>query len=258
MPCYASSFPKYIKGNVKAFPNPAFQQKLQAKPGTEGDTQKVIINVGGMKANKNFITLLQSFALIAKDHPKWVIKVYGKTDEGNQPHKVEIREFIKAHHLEDRVLICGPTDDIFAEFAASHIHVISSLSEGCPTCVLEAMATGVPSIGFADCPGTNELIRDGEDGLLVSPDDRVGNLSNALRQLMNSSKQRGEMGKRARANSKKFSPDLIYDQWEQLFYEAAEYKNDPERLFREQMAIDPERAMHARRMREKLVQQYKG
>jgi hypothetical protein len=49
MPCYASSFPKYIKGNVKAFPNPAFQQKLQAKPGTEGDTQKVIINVGGIQ-----------------------------------------------------------------------------------------------------------------------------------------------------------------------------------------------------------------
>ncbi|MEZ4551232.1 MAG: glycosyltransferase [Desulfobacterales bacterium] len=137
----------------------------------------------------------------------------------------------------------------------SHIQGHRLFERGCPTCVLEAMATGVPSIGFADCPGTNELIQHGENGILVSPEDRVGNLSQALHQLMASAEKRLNMGKRAWRDGRQFDPDTIYDQWEQLFYEMAEYKDDPERLFREQMAVDPEKAMHARRMRVKLIKQ---
>ncbi|MGH8523459.1 MAG: glycosyltransferase family 4 protein [Gammaproteobacteria bacterium] len=58
---------------------------------------------------------------------------------------------------KSRQEVYGPVDDIFADLAAAHLHVISSLSEGCPTSILEAMATGLPSVGFADCPGTNQL-----------------------------------------------------------------------------------------------------
>ena len=218
----------------------------------------VIINIGGVKDNKNLITLLKAFALLAKEYSNWVIKVFGKTLSGKKPHEVKLIEFIKKNSLEKRVFFCGPTDDIFSEFVNSQIHVISSLSEGCPNCVLEAMVTGLPSIGFADCPGTNELIRDGKNGLLVSPDDRVNNLGQALRQLMDSKDLREKMGAKAIEDTKAFAPGAVYDQWEQLFYEAAEYKADPERLFREQMVIDPERAMHARRMREKLMKQIRG
>jgi glycosyltransferase involved in cell wall biosynthesis len=147
---------------------------------------------------------------------------------------------------------------MYAEYAASHIHVISSLSEGCPTVVLEAMSAGLPSVGFADCPGTNELIRHESNGLLASPEDRVTGLESVLGKLMSSPELRNRLGSQALEDSKAFEPKNIYDQWELLFFEGARYKNDPSRLFREQMAIDPERAMHARRMREKLVQEIKG
>jgi len=256
MDSYVQSFPKYIQKFVRFFSNPSFPHEILANH-VCNTQDKTIINIGGMKANKNLITLLRAFHTLIPEFPGWQLKIFGKTAESAGPHKVEIRKFIQDNEIEDRVHICGPTDDIFTEFANSHIHVIASLSEGCPTCVLEAMATGVPSIGFADCPGTNELIRHGENGLLAEPDDRVANLREELRKLMSSAELREELGKKAWQDSKQFAPETIYDQWEQLFYEAAEYKNDPDRLFREQMAIDPERAMHARRMREKLMQQIK-
>jgi glycosyltransferase involved in cell wall biosynthesis len=257
MPNYKQSFPPYIQSRVHVFTNPTFSQTAQANFDNSPQSRKSIININGFKANKNLLTLLQSFALLAEDFPEWNIRVIGKEPDKKFPHVEKILDFISENNLKERVTISGPVDDIYAHFAAAHIHAIASLSEGCPTVVLEAMSMGLPSVGYADCPGTNDLIRHGENGLLASPEDRVGSLAQALEQLMSSAELRERMGRVAWEDSKQFDPKTIYDQWEQLFFEAAEYKNDPERLFREQMAIDPERAMHARRMREELIKQVK-
>lgn len=255
MPDYALSFPDYIQPSVCVFPNPAFPQQKLADPAGDSSGRKAIINIGGMKnKNKNLMVFLQAFAHLAPAFSDWDIKVFGEHAEGIKPHEREIFDFIQAHGLGGRVQICGPTDDIFPEYTKAHIHVISSLSEGCPTCVLEAMATGLPSIGFADCPGTNQLIHHEENGLLASPEDRVSSMENALRRLMSSADLRARLGRQALEDSKAFDPCQVYDQWETLFHEAAEYKKDPGRLLREQMAIDPERAMHAYRCRKKLIE----
>lgn len=255
---YTFSFPDYIRPSVRAFPNPASPQRTYADPAGSFAERKVIINIGGMKGSKNLITLLHAFRGLASTFLDWDLKVFGKSTYGGAPHEREISDFIKANRLENRVKICGLVDDIFAEFAAAHIHVISSLSEGCPTCVLEAMATGVPSIGFADCTGTNQLIRHRENGLLASPEDRIKSLENALRQLMGSVEIRVRLGRQALKDSRAFCPDKIYDQWEALFYEAAEYKSDPARLLREQKAIDPERAAHVQRCRKTVLARVGG
>jgi hypothetical protein len=59
---------------------------------------------------------------------------------------------------------------------------------------------------------------------------------------------REKLGEQALADAAAFEPQGIYDQWERMFYEAAEYWDDSGRLRREQMSIDPERALHAHRM----------
>ena len=253
MPRYVDSFPDYIKRSARGFANPAFPQDSLSL----GGGKKVIINIGGMKQNKNLITLLKAFEPLAKANPDWVLKVYGKTAEGPQPHKVAIREFIAEHALENQVLIVGPTDDIFSALAESAIHVTASLSEGCPTCVLEAMAMGVPSIGFEDCAGTNELIVHESNGLLASSEDRVNDLRKKLQQLMQSSELREDFGEQALKDSKKYTPEQVYNHWEALFYEAADYKDNVNRLFDEQMTMNPEHAVHSRRMLKKLVESIK-
>lgn len=248
MPSYKTSLRSYIQPQVRAFPNPCPAHDHRATPGRlEG--RKRIILLNGFKQNKEFLLLLQAFQTIANLFSDWDILMVGSIlpPEQNSYCK-ELYNFLHEHALEQRVLLIGSTDDVFRYYTEAQIHVITSLSEGCPTVVLEAMSVGLPSIGFKDCPGTNELIRHEENGLLVDEDDRVANLSKALSRLMGDAALREQLGRQALEDAKLYSPATIYDQWEQMFREAAEYKNDPDRLLREQMAIAPEAALHARRM----------
>jgi glycosyltransferase involved in cell wall biosynthesis len=258
MPGYKLSFPDYIRPQVYAFSNPAQHQTNLCNPSGYRKESKTIININGFKENKNLISLVQAFARLAHISPEWKLKIVGKPPNEEFEHVQQILQVIRQNNLQDRVEIIKPQEDLYPHYVTAHIHVISSLAEGCPTVVLEAMSVGLPSIGYADCPGTNELIRHESNGFLADPHDRIVGLETALRKLMASSETRLRFGYQAREDAKSFEPEKIYDQWETLFYEAAEYKKDPGRLFREQMAIDSEKAMHARRMREKIIQNTKG
>jgi glycosyltransferase involved in cell wall biosynthesis len=253
MPTYSLSFPDYIRQSIRAFPNPAFPKNLVSYPRSLNNSKKVILIINGFKANKNFITLLKAFKRLYSKFPNWEIKAVGKLPDESQPYIQEIMKFIEVNDIRDKVVISGPTSDIFSEYAQADIHIIPSLSEGCPTVVLEAMSMGVPSIGYEDCPGTNALIQHEINGLLSSSDDRVTGLELVLNQLMSSFDLRERLGKQAFEDSKRFEPHNIYDQWEQLFLEASEYKKDTSRLFKEQVEINQEHAMHALRIRKLIM-----
>jgi len=255
MRSYIQSFAPHIRKQIRAFSNPAFRQDVPANVGIQDAGEYYITIVNGFKKNKNLLGLLQAFQRLVGDFPSWGIKVIGRGGDPDNPHDMELSEAIRDLGLASRVHITGQTDDVYVHYRQSQIHVIASLSEGCPTAVLEAMSVGVPSIGFADCPGTNELIVHEENGLLADPTDRIAGLEAALRRLMSSAELRVRLGEQSFKDSQSFEPSRIYDQWEELFAEAASYKGDLDRLFREQLQIAPERALHARRMIGPLLQQ---
>jgi glycosyltransferase involved in cell wall biosynthesis len=258
MPGYENSFPEYIRSNVRSFTNPCFPQEHQAEPASSLNGRKSIININGFKMNKNLITLLKAFKRLAPSFPEWDLKIFGKTCKGTAPHKIELIDFINNSGLSHRIFICGPAKDIFEEYAAANVHVIASRSEGCPTCVLEAMSTGLPSIGYEDCPGTNKLIIHGKNGLLAASSDPVEGLESALRRYMLSTEFAERLGKEVLKDSRTYIPKTIYDNWETLFFEAAAYKNNMQLLAEEQMDIDKPRALHAQRMRSRLVREWGG
>lgn len=248
MPSYKNSFPRYIQNSIRAFSNPCYVNTSTALS-RDSDSLNEIIIVNGFKGNKNLITLLMAFNQIKDFFEGWNVKVVGNND-GEEPHKKLIREFIASNGLTSRVSLVGATENIEIEYAKSKIHVIASLSEGCPTCVLEAMSFGIPSVGFDDCPGTNELILHRQNGLLANSADRVIGLRDALHELMSDETLRHNLGRQALSDSVAYSPKNIYDQWEEFFTQASLYKNDLNKLYVEQAAIDPEAARHSRRMRE--------
>ena len=80
----------------------------------------------------------------------------------------------------------------------------------------EALAAEVPAVGFADSPGTNEIIQDNVNGLLVSGPDRVEALANGLARLMVDEKLRRKLGKAGPASVAKYGVEPVTDQWEDL------------------------------------------
>jgi glycosyltransferase involved in cell wall biosynthesis len=90
----------------------------------------------------------------------------------------------------------GHQTDIAAIWARAHIALLPSYREGMPMSLLEAAACGRPII-TADVPGCNELVIDGETGLLVVSNDWLG-LADALERLALSSSLRAKLGAAAR------------------------------------------------------------
>ena len=78
----------------------------------------------------------------------------------------------------------------------------------------EGMSVGLPAIGYKSCPAVNELIKNGETGILC--EDGVEPFVKALDKLMGDKNVRIEMGKAAKADMAQFAPEKIWDKWEEL------------------------------------------
>src|SRR5690606_20900851 len=78
------------------------------------------------------------------------------------------------------------------------------------------LSHALPVVGFADCPGTNELVRDGVNGVLVTGPDRTAALAKALSDLMACAPLRARLGAEGPASVEAFAPERIADIWEAL------------------------------------------
>jgi glycosyltransferase involved in cell wall biosynthesis len=87
-------------------------------------------------------------------------------------------------------------DELSALYARARLLLTGSRYEGRPVAVIEAMASGVPVVGF-DVPGLRELVRPGRDGLLALPGD-VTDLSSALGDLLDEPDLAAAMGRAGR------------------------------------------------------------
>lgn len=118
---------------------------------------------------------------------------------GDGPDRPSLEAQARALKLGDCVTFVGPVnpDKVRGWYECSSVFVLPSFAEGIPVVLMEAMATGVPVISTT-VAGIPELIRHGEDGLLVAPSDPDG-LADALESLLRDAGRRRQFASRARA-----------------------------------------------------------
>jgi len=113
----------------------------------------------------------------------------------------------------------GHRDDVRELLHAAHIACLPSWREGTPRSLLEAMACGLPVVA-TDVPGCREVVRNGDNGLLVPPRDPQA-LADALRRLINDPELRTSMGARSRQRAvDEFSAEHVIERT-MAVYEAA-------------------------------------
>lgn len=117
---------------------------------------------------------------------------------GTGPDEASLRSLSHALELDDMVQFTGAQnqDEVRAWYRRSDVFALPSFAEGIPVVLMEAMASGVPCL-TTRITGIPELIRDGIDGMLVTPSD-VQELADSLALLKDDPELRREMGESGR------------------------------------------------------------
>lgn len=172
---------------------------------------KVIVAAGRYAPEKGYDRLIDAFAAVAPEHPDWSLRIFG-----HGPLQDELQDQVRRLGLEAQVELPGLAEDIEAELRAGSIFALSSIHEGLPMALAEAMACGVPCVAFDCAAGVREIITDGQDGIVVQPRN-VPAFSAALRTLMDDRDLRHRLGAAARHSVRRFTPDAIAAEWEDVF-----------------------------------------
>jgi glycosyltransferase involved in cell wall biosynthesis len=215
LPSFKNFFSPRVQLRTYVTPNPVepIDASQRATP-AETEGMKTIIATGRFEPVKDHATLIRAFAKLHQQFPDWQVKIFG-----HGSLKKMLSALIKELGLTQQVFLCPHTDDINQEYRASHILAMPSLFEGWGLSLTEAMAHGLPSLGFDDATGINSLILHDQTGFLADGKNRVESFAHYLCLLMQNEKMRKKMGAAAVSFVSQYSPEKVYSLWDNMLGE---------------------------------------
>lgn len=185
--------------------NQVNEQFFKAIP---SDIHEGIVTVGRLTAQKNHEMLIRAFSEIA-DRTSENLIIYGEGECRNA-----LTKLAEEKSLSHRIFFPGTISDVANVIKSAKIFVLSSNYEGMPNALLEAMALGLPCIS-TDCPcgGPRELFEGQKNGVLVDVDND-SQMAEKMIYLLENETERREISLNASNYAKRFSPEIIFGQWE--------------------------------------------
>jgi glycosyltransferase involved in cell wall biosynthesis len=147
----------------------------------------IVGNVAALVPHKGQRHLIDAAVLVLKTVPDARFVIAG---EGELRESLERQ--IKEHRLEKHVFLVGFRPDVLSVHKAFDLFVMSSVTEGLGTSLLDAMACGKPIVATT-AGGMPEVVRNGETGLLVPPRDHEA-MAAAIVRLLGDDQTRRAMG----------------------------------------------------------------
>lgn len=213
----ARHFRRTLQSRMVVLPNPIPSARRRASPMTPGPGGRFrIVAVGRLEHQKGIDRLIAAFVPLAAMYPAWDVVVFG---DGSK--RDALTRQVEASGLAGRVSLAGVTEGIDRALAAAHLFAFPSRFEGFPNALGEAMAAGLPSVGYAGVSGVEELIVDGLNGLLLPHHAGVPSLTTALDRLMGDAELRMRMGAAAVVHVQRWSPERVLAEWERLLVDVA-------------------------------------
>ncbi|GFH34621.1 GT4 family glycosyltransferase PelF [Streptomyces pacificus] len=143
---------------------------------------------------KDLETLIRAFAEVRKAVPGAVLRLFGGTPRGGEAYRERCEALAASLGHGDAVTFEGRVDDIRDAYAAGNVVMLSSISEGFPFTLIEAMSCGRATVS-TDVGGVREAV--GGAGLVVPPRD-PGAMAEAALELLADPPRRAAMGQAAR------------------------------------------------------------
>jgi GalNAc-alpha-(1->4)-GalNAc-alpha-(1->3)-diNAcBac-PP-undecaprenol alpha-1,4-N-acetyl-D-galactosaminyltransferase len=209
---------RWLRRRMVVAPNPvAVPSAREEKPHPRART---VLSVGRLAAQKNHACLIAAFALVASDFPDWTLRIVGDGEL-----RGELEKQICELGLERRVELSGAIGDVWREYRTASFFVSPSIYESFGLATAEALLSGVPAVAFEDCPGSNILIQNNINGILLNESrDRVEALSTALRRLMAAPEEIERLSRGGVRRLDACSLPNVLDTWEDILRDAAQAK----------------------------------
>ena len=179
----------------------------------KGIRKKMVVSTGRLVDFKRFEDLISAFMRIADKYPDYQLAIYG---EG--PYRKTLEEHIDELEktypdVKSRVFLPGDTSNVADAIKDASVYVLSSLGEGMPNSLMEAMALGLPVVA-TDCSGGGpaSLITDGVNGRLVPVGD-IDKMASVIDELLSDEDIRNSLGREAAKLQTVCSLEAITGQW---------------------------------------------
>jgi len=183
---------------------------------------KIVGTVTRLREEKGNKYFLYAAAEVLKVFPKTVFLIVG-----DGPLREELQNLSKKLNIAENVIFYGFSRNIQRFHSIFDIKVIASVNEGFPLALLEAMAMG-KAIVATDVGGPNEILKDGETGLLVPAKDS-GALAQKIIYLLGNNQELERLARNAKKESEKYDIDLyvrkLEREYEGLLTKVRKFKN---------------------------------
>jgi len=156
-----------------------------------------ILHIGRFSEEKNHKGLIDAFKIFHAVKPNSVLELIGDGSLFD-----EIKKYVAEQNLEGAVSFLGLKTDVYRYINEADIFVLSSLYEGIPMTLIEAMGTGIPIVA-TNVGGIPNMLKNNQSALLTSVDSQE--ISNAFVSLLENEDLRKKIGKSAQTESLKFS-----------------------------------------------------
>jgi glycosyltransferase involved in cell wall biosynthesis len=172
----------------------------------------VVGTVGNLTAKKDHRTLLEALAFLVPRHSAIHMVIIG-----DGPLRRDLESLAASLGVADRVTFAGSRADVSELLPALDIFVLSSLYEGFPIALVEAMVAGLACVA-TEVGGTPELVADRRNGLLVPPASAAA-LAEVLSELAEDNDLRSALGRQAAHDASKYSMDRAVERLQEIYSE---------------------------------------
>jgi L-malate glycosyltransferase len=190
----------YPASRLRMIPNAVDLSRFEAERRPSGDVVRVAY-VGRLRRVKGVGVLLDAWRLLAGEGGARLV-IAGDGDQ-----RAELEAQLDRLGLRDTVELAGEVADVSGVLRETDVYVQPSFMEGMPNSVLEAMAASLPIVATR-VGGNQDLVTDGDNGLLVPPGDAAA-LAAAIRRLIRDPALARRMGARARARVEQFGVPAV-------------------------------------------------
>ncbi|MET9516655.1 GT4 family glycosyltransferase PelF [Streptomyces sp. NPDC002994] len=143
---------------------------------------------------KDLETLVRAYALARARLPELRLRLFGGVPDGGEDYRTKLEKLAAELGVTDGITYEGRISDVARAYGAGHVVMLSSISEGFPFSILEAMSCGRTTVS-TDVGGVREAV--GDTGVVVPPREPEA-MARAVLDLMADDARRAELGRLAR------------------------------------------------------------